>query len=154
MAEMRRLLDVLIGTEAAAPLSPQPSLQHLDALVDQVRSAGLPVDVSVRGEQRPLPPGVDLAAFRIVQESLTNTLRHAGDARATVSLRYHRAGVDVEVSDDGRSGEAPGSAGRGLIGMRERVALYGGTMEAGPRTGGGFLVRASLPVESPDKASA
>jgi signal transduction histidine kinase len=154
MAEMRRLLDVLIGAEETAPLAPQPGLQHLDALVEKVRSAGLPVDVSVRGEQRPLPPGVDLAAYRIVQESLTNTLRHAGVARASVSLRYHRAGVDVEVSDDGRSGEAPGSTGRGLIGMRERVALYGGTLDAGPRSGGGFLVRASLPVESPDKAPA
>jgi signal transduction histidine kinase len=104
--------------------------------------------VSVLGEQRPLPPGVDLAAYRIVQESLTNALRHTSDARATVSVVYHRDGVDVEVSDDGRSVESTGGAGRGLVGMRERVALYGGTLDAGPRPGGGFLVRASLPVES------
>ena len=152
LAEMRRLLDVLVGAEDAAPLSPQPSLQHLDALVAEVRSAGLPVDVSVLGEQRTLPPGVDLAAYRIVQESLTNALRHARDARATVSVVYHRDGVDVEVSDDGRSVEGEGGAGRGLVGMRERVALYGGSLDAGPRPGGGFLVRASLPVESVARA--
>jgi signal transduction histidine kinase len=152
LAEMRRLLDVLDGAEESAPLSPQPSLQHLDALVAEIRSAGLPVDVSVRGEQRQLPPGVDLAAYRIVQESLTNTLRHARDARATVSVIYHRDGVDVEVSDDGRPVEVDGGSGRGLVGMRERVALYGGRLDVGPRPEGGFLVRASLPIESVARA--
>ncbi len=152
LAEMRRLLDVLVGVEETAPLSPQPSLQHLDVLVAEIRSAGLPVDVSVRGDQRPLPPGVDLAAYRIVQESLTNTLRHTRDARATVSVIYHRDGVDVEVSDDGRPVEVEAGSGRGLVGMRERVALYGGSLDVGPRPGGGFLVRASLPIESVARA--
>ena len=149
LAEMRRLLDVLIGADDKAPLTPQPALRHLDTLLEQVRSAGLPVDVSVEGTERPLPPGLDLSAYRIVQEALTNTLRHSGAGRARVRVSYHSAGVDVEVADDGTTrASGDGTGGRGLIGMRERVALYGGTLHAGPRSEGGYLVRAHLPFQT------
>ena len=149
LAEMRRLLDVLIGSDDTAPLTPQPALRHLDTLLEQVRAAGLPVDMSVEGSERPLPPGLDLSAYRIVQEALTNTLRHAGAARARVRVRYRPAGVDVEVADDGTASPAgEGTGGRGLVGMRERVALYGGTLHAGPRAEGGYLVRAHLPFQT------
>jgi signal transduction histidine kinase len=147
LAEMRRLLDILIGTDEQAPLTPQPGLRQLDSLLDQVRLAGLPVELSVEGEQCPLPPGVDLSAYRIIQEALTNTLRHAGPARARVSLRYCHDGVDVEVADDGTAARAGLVGGHGLIGMRERVALYGGSLNTGHQPDGGYLVRAHLPFD-------
>jgi signal transduction histidine kinase len=149
---MRRLIDVLVGTDDDVPHAPQPSLRNVHALVEQVRAAGLPVELLVEGTPRELPPGVDLSAYRIVQEALTNTMRHAGRARSTVRLRYHRDGLEVEVTDDGsRTGDGT-PPGRGLIGMRERVALYGGTLETGRAEGGGFRVRADLPVESVESA--
>ena len=154
MAEMRRLLDVLVGSDDDVPHAPQPSLRHVDALVDQVRAAGLPVDLRVEGTPRELPPGVDLSAYRIVQEALTNTIRHAGPARATVRLRYHHGGVEVEVTDDGARVGDGSPPGRGLIGMRERVALYGVTLDAGPAEGGGYRVRADLPVDTVESARA
>jgi signal transduction histidine kinase len=151
LAEMRRLLDVLIGSDEQAPLAPQPGMRQLDALLDQVRMAGLSVDLQVEGDPRTLPPGVDLSAYRIVQEALTNTLRHAGPARARVSLRFRPDGVDVEVADDGTAAApAPGRVdGHGLIGMRERVTLYGGSLSTGRRPEGGYMVRAHLPTDSP-----
>jgi signal transduction histidine kinase len=151
LAEMRRLLDVLVGTEETAPLAPQPALRHLDTLLDQVRAAGLPVEVSLDGSESPLPPGVDLSAYRIVQEALTNTLRHAGPAHARVRLHYHHDCFDVEVVDDGTTTTgSDNTGGHGLIGMRERVALYGGTLHTGHQPEGGYLVRAHLPFDVAD----
>jgi signal transduction histidine kinase len=149
LREMRRLLDVLrTDAEPAAELAPQPDLAGIEALVEQVRDAGLPAALRVDGEPGPLDPGVALAVFRIVQEALTNVLKHAGPASAEVRLRFGVYWLTVEVSDTGR-GPAPGGAtvGHGLVGMRERVALYGGTLRTGPRPGGGYRVYAKIPVE-------
>jgi signal transduction histidine kinase len=153
MAEMRRLLDVVIGPDEVAPRAPQPSLQQVDALVETVRAAGLPVDVCIEGDARPLPAGVDLSAYRIVQEALTNVLRHSVGARATVRLRYADDRLELEVADDGSARQPPATPGRGLIGMRERAALYGGSLEAGPRPGGGFAVRAHLRLDVVQEAA-
>jgi signal transduction histidine kinase len=151
VAEMRRLLGILRsdGDEAAGDHAPQPGLERLDELAEQTRRAGLPVALERTGRTRPLPAGVDLAAFRIVQEALTNALKHAGPAAARVHVHYGEGAVELEVADDGRgpgarNGDGPG---HGLIGMRERAALYGGRVDAGARPDGGFLVRARLPVE-------
>ncbi|HKF75057.1 MAG TPA: ATP-binding protein, partial [Candidatus Dormibacteraeota bacterium] len=114
---------------------------------DRVRSAGLHVDLRTEGQPRSLPPGVDLSAYRIVQEALTNTLRHAGAGRAEVVVRYCDTGVEVEVTDDGRGPSANGATGgHGLAGMRERVGMFGGELQVGARNGGGFRVRAMLPA--------
>ena len=126
-----------------------PGMSQLETLCGQVREAGLPVELTVEGEVRPLPASLDLTAYRIVQESLTNTLKHAGKTRATVSVRYEDAAVALEVLDEGR-GVTPATAGggRGLLGMRERVATFRGELEAGPRPEGGFGVRARLPLDA------
>jgi signal transduction histidine kinase len=143
------------GPEGSGPLDrdallPQPRLDELPSLVEQCREAGLPVEVQIAGDQRPLPSGVELAVFRIVQEALTNTMRHAGPARAQVELRFGAEAVTVSVVDDGRGAAAAStpdaSPGHGLTGMNERVALYGGHVAAGPRPGGGFAVRAEIPL--------
>jgi signal transduction histidine kinase len=148
LAEMRRLLGLLRETDAELALVPQPTLAHLDDLVAQVRDAGLPVELVVDGEPTELPPGVDLSAYRIVQEALTNALKHAGPATARVAVRYGEGELDLEVSDDG-TGTANGhGAGHGLTGIRERVAVFGGDLEAGQRAEGGFAVRARLPYAS------
>jgi len=148
LTEMRRLLGILRRTDAELALAPQPGLEHLDALIEQTREAGLPVELSVEGDVGSLPPGVDLTAYRIVQEALTNTLKHAGLAHARVTIRRRDDGMELEVADDGAaSGKGDGS-GQGLIGMRERVALYGGALESGRRDGGGYIVRARLPLAS------
>jgi signal transduction histidine kinase len=128
-----------------AALRPQPGLGELHALVGRVSAAGLPVELRVSGQPRPLSPGVDLAAFRVVQEGLTNVLRHAGRAAATVGVEWGEELV-ITVSDDGAGGDADGTPGRGLIGLRERLALYGGELAAGPRPGGGWQVRAAMPA--------
>jgi signal transduction histidine kinase len=141
--EMRRMLGVV---RAPASLAPQPTLRDVEKLVENVRDAGLPVELRVEGEPFVLAPGLDLSAYRIVQEALTNALKHAGDARATVTVRYRGDGVEVEVIDDGDGGGEGGGSGNGLIGMRERVALWGGELEARRRAEGGFLVRATLPA--------
>jgi signal transduction histidine kinase len=147
--ELRRLLDVLRSDdEAAGPLVPTPGLADLDGLVAQVVSAGLPVEVRVEGDRRPLPAGVDLTAFRIVQEALTNVRRHARASSAHVVLRYGADRVRIEVTDDGASGKAANGSGHGIAGMRERAALYGGTLDAEPAASGGFRVTASLPYEA------
>jgi signal transduction histidine kinase len=150
LREMRRLLDVLrTDAEPAAELSPQPGLAGIEALVEQVREAGLPVALRVDGTPGPLDHGVALAIYRIVQEALTNALKHAGNATAHVRLSFGVYWLIVEVFDTGR-GPVPGSdqaVGHGLVGMRERVALYGGTLRTGPRPGGGFRVYAKIPME-------
>jgi signal transduction histidine kinase len=149
LVEMRRLLGMLRTEEGESALAPQPSLATLELLVDQVREAGLPVEVDIHGQPRPLAGGIELAAYRIIQEALTNSLRHAGDARARVAIRYGGKSLEIEVSDDGRGSadaDGLGGGGHGLVGMRERVALYGGTLDVGRRNGGGFTVRAVLPL--------
>ncbi|MGW4638476.1 sensor histidine kinase [Sphaerisporangium sp. NPDC004334] len=157
MGEMRRLLSVLrIEPEDegdGVSYDPAPGLDRLGQLAERVRSAGVAVEVTVTGAARPLAPGVDLCAYRVVQESLTNVLKHAGPARAGVSLLYRPAELEIRVTDDGGGSEraaAPDSEkGHGLIGMRERVKLYKGTMAAGPRPLGGFEVVVTLPLSSP-----
>ena len=148
LAEARRLLGVLRRRGEADTLEPQPGVEQVDLLVDQVRRAGLPVTFAVEGDRVPLPAGVDLCAYRVVQEALTNALKHAGPARAEVVLRYAPDALDIEVRDDGRgSAQRNGDgAGHGLIGMRGRVGLYGGELETGPRDRGGFEIRARIPL--------
>jgi signal transduction histidine kinase len=146
LTEMRRLLDVLRREGESAALAPQPGLANVAALVDQVRDAGVPVELTYEGERIGLPPGVDLCAYRIVQEALTNALKHAGPARAWVAVRYRSDEVEVEVANDGRSAENGSGDGHGLVGMRERVALCGGDLTTGPRPGGGYTISARLPV--------
>ncbi len=150
LAEMRRLLGMLRADDRAPSLAPQPGIDELPALVAKVRQAGVPVELVVEGEAVPLPPGVDLSAYRIVQEALTNTVKHAGPSRARVRVRYGERDLELEVTDDGRGPGRPGNgrtAGQGLIGMRERVGLFGGQLQAGPGLEGGFAVVARLPVE-------
>jgi signal transduction histidine kinase len=148
LAEMRRLLGMLRRDDEEIALAPQPSLRYLDALAAQVREAGLPVDLSVEGEPTELPPGIDLSAYRIVQEALTNALKHAGPATARVVVRYRENDLELEIADTGAGASASDGEGHGLAGMRERISLYGGKIEAGPRDGGGFAVRARLPLDS------
>ena len=148
LAEMRRLLGVLRSAGDAAPsTAPQPSLRRLPDLVREAADVGLRVQVDTEGEPRGLPLGVELAAYRIVQEALTNTRRHGRARIAHVRLGYSPEALRIEVTDDGTGGGAPSPAGHGLIGMRERAALYGGTLQAGPADGGGFRVAAVLPLE-------
>jgi signal transduction histidine kinase len=142
--ETRRLLGML-RSEEEDPLAPQPRLRDVPMLIGQVREAGLPVELEIDGEQRDLPAGVELSAYRIVQEALTNALKYAGDAHARVAIRYRPESIEIEVSDDGAGGAAA-AGGHGLVWMRERVALYGGRFSAGSGEGGGFTVRVSLPV--------
>jgi len=152
LIELRRLLGVLRQEgESQGDLAPVPGLVDLDGLLAEVAKAGLGVRLRVEGTPAPLPAGVDLSAYRIVQEALTNVVKHAGPARAQVAIRYRDHEVMVEVTDDGRGVTAPTSNGRarvghGLIGMRERVAVFGGDLEVGPRPGGGFRVAARLPL--------
>ena len=158
LGEMRRLLAVLRadGDDGTEPLAPSPGLDDLDTLVAVTVRSGLPVEVRIDGERTPLPTGVELAAFRIVQEALTNVRRHAGATKAVVRVAWRPGAVDVEVLDDGRGSSAAGEpsgivrgGGHGLVGMRERAALYGGTLESGNRPGGGYRVAAHLPVGEP-----
>ena len=153
--EMRRLLGVLRrDDDRSFGRVPQPSVEHIDVLVEQTREAGLPVELEIEGEPRPLSPGVDLSAYRIVQEALTNTLKHGGpDVHAHVRLCYGGDAVELVVTDDGR-GTVDGTqredgGGHGLVGMQERVKLFGGDLHVGNRPGGGFLVKATLPLEVP-----
>jgi signal transduction histidine kinase len=147
LAEMRRLVGVLRRPEEAPALAPQPSLQHLDRLVAQARESGLPVELRIEGEPTPLPPGVDLTAYRLVQEGLTNAIKHARASKADVVVRYSDGKVEVSVTDDGSGDGDGGGGGHGLVGMRERVSVYGGELEAGPRPEGGYSLRARLPVQ-------
>jgi signal transduction histidine kinase len=169
MTELRHLLDLLSppaalagvpeaeGGMAEADLTPQPGLEQLRPLIDRVAAAGLPVELQVSGELHDLPPGLGLAAFRVVQEALTNVIKHAGQARTNVRLDRTDTELVVDVADTGRPALAgrqvpappavPSGGGRGLIGLRERIALYGGELDAAPRPGGGWRVRAHFPVE-------
>jgi signal transduction histidine kinase len=144
LAEMRRLLGAMRERGRAAELEPQPGLDNLDALVQRVRSAGLRVGLHVEGEPRPLPRALDLSAYRIVQEGLTNVLKHAGASHAEVVVRHRPDALQLEVRDDGRGPANSDGLGHGLVGIRERVKLYGGDMTAGPANGGGFVLSASL----------
>ena len=146
LAEMRRMVGVLRRPEEAPALAPQPSLEHLDKLVEQAREAGLPVEVRIEGTPEQLPAGVDLTAYRIVQEGLTNAIKHARAGHAEVLVRYGDGHVELSVSDDGPGGGDGDSGGHGLVGMRERVSVYGGEIEAGPLPGRGYRLRARLPV--------
>ena len=145
LTETRRLLGMLRSGDDQ-PLAPQPRIGDVPSLISQVRAAGLPVDLVIHGEQRELPAGIELSAYRIVQEALTNALRHAGDANAHVSIRYRPEALEIEVADDGRESPAAHPGGHGLAGMRERVALYGGRLDAAREPGGGFVVHVTLPV--------
>jgi signal transduction histidine kinase len=142
LMEIRRLLGVLRREDEELALAPQPSLGHVGALVQRMRRAGLPVDLHVEGEAPALPAGVDLTAYRVIQEALAEALEHGGAGRAEVTVRYGVDEVRVEVLDDGRTGDEP----RALLGMRERVALYGGDLEAASRLRGGHAIRARLPL--------
>ena len=147
LAELRRLVGVLRSADDGPELAPLPGLARLDDLVRPVRDAGLTVDVRIDGDPVPLPAGVDVAAYRIVQEALTNTLRHAHAARrVAVRIGYGHQELTLEVADDGRTAAGSASDGHGLIGMRERVALYGGRLTAGARPGGGYVVCGRLPL--------
>jgi signal transduction histidine kinase len=146
LAEMRRLLGMLRRDDERTALAPQPTLRRLDALAAQVTEAGLPVDLAVEGRPIELPPGIDLSAYRIVQEALTNALKHAGPATARVVVRYGQNDVELEIADTGVGLAASDGTGHGLVGIRERVAIYGGELQAGPRPEGGFRLRARLPV--------
>jgi hypothetical protein len=170
LVELQHLLGLLSPVEGMqpessasapgkAPLQPQPGLGHLQSLVDRVAAAGLPVELKVTGQPRMLPPGLDLTAYRVVQEALTNAMKHAGAAAAVVTLDYRPDAVVVDVSDDGGRDHVTGllpspagtasvaatGAGRGLLGLRERLSLYGGEFDAGPRPAGGWRVTATLP---------
>jgi signal transduction histidine kinase len=146
LGELRSVLDVLRQVDEGAPRAPTAGLNDLDRLVSGAAGAGVDVRVVTEGTPRPLPPSVDLAAFRIVQEALTNVTRHAGQATATISLTYGEAALTVAVDDDGRGGSGGGSgSGNGIRGMKERASALGGELEAGPKPGGGFRVKASLP---------
>ena len=149
MAEMRRLFGVLRAEGERASLSPQPGLDQLDRLIGETRAAGVPVELSLEGEPVPLSPGLGLAAYRVVQEALTNVRKHAPGGCVRVCLHYGEAHLDLVVEDTGGgAGDRLDGAGYGLLGMRERVTLYGGTLDTGPRPGGGFTVRARLPFRA------
>jgi len=157
LTEMRRMLEVLRADDPG--MGPQPGLAELDKLISQVRAVGLPVELRIEGSACCLPAGMDLAAYRIIQEALTNTVKHGGKAAARVTVRYRVDCLEIEVVDDGRGAAAPLLAGgegggHGLIGMNERVALFGGELETGPVFPGGYRVRARLPIEPDDSAQA
>jgi signal transduction histidine kinase len=148
--ELRRMLGVLAEHDREAPLSPQPDVTQIPALVDRVRQAGAAVELSVEGDPRVVPGGAAVAAYRIVQEALTNVLKHASGASSQVVVRWADAALELEVVDHGPPSEAARSdapAGRGLAGMRERAAMYGGTLDAHPGPDRGYVVRARIPLE-------
>lgn len=155
MREMRRLLNILRAADdddGGVELMPQPGLAAVEVLVEQLRDAGLPVRLHVTGQPVQLDPGVALTVFRIVQEALTNTLKHAGHATADVRIGFLPETLTVEVTDNGRGpGIGPPAAGHGLVGMRERVALYGGALRIGPRPGGGYRVYARISTDRPNE---
>jgi len=146
LAEMRRMVGVLRRPEEAPALAPQPSLDYLDKLVEHARETGLRVVVRVEGKPVELPAGIDLTAYRFVQEGLTNAVKHARARTAEVLVRYGDGHVDLTVSDDGRGVGSGDGGGHGLVGMRERISVYGGELEAGPRPEGGYRLHARLPL--------
>jgi signal transduction histidine kinase len=146
LAEMRRMVGVLRRPEEAPALAPQPSLEHLERLVEQAREAGLPVELSIEGDAIDLPAGIDLTAYRLVQEGLTNAIKHAQANQAQVVVQYGDGQIELTITDNGRGVGSGDGGGHGLVGMRERVSVYGGELDAGPQPGGGFRLRAKLPV--------
>jgi signal transduction histidine kinase len=148
LAETRRLLGVLRDPDEEITLTPQPGIGELDALADSVRAAGVPVNLVISGDRAELPAAVDVSVYRIVQEALTNVLKHAGPARADVTVGCAEEAVTIEVTDNGAGepGDLAPAGGHGLTGMHERAAIFGGELRAGPRPGGGFAVRARLPL--------
>jgi len=151
LAELRRLLGVLRTADESALLAPQPTLARVDELVSRAEAAGLRASLAVTGTPRALPPAVDVSAYRIIQEALTNALKHAGPTNVTIDVAYTGDAVRLRVADDGGAGSPvtrrQGEGGHGIVGMRERAALCGGTLSAAPRPGGGFVVSAELPSE-------
>ena len=145
--ELQRLLGILRREGQDDALAPQPDLARLPELVAQAGGDELTVELRVEGEPRPLPGTVELSAYRVIQEALTNTHKHARATHSTVRVAYGPSALEVEVVDDGRGGAAPAGGGHGLIGMRERVRLHGGHLRAGPRPGGGFAVHATFPLD-------
>jgi signal transduction histidine kinase len=146
MREMHRTLKLLRGDDDPAALAPQPGLGELPDLLERARTAGVGIELAVEGEPRALEQSVDLSAYRIVQEALTNVVKHAGSAHTTVTLGYTPEALELTIADSGEGAPTTDSAGgHGLVGMRERAAMFGGTLSAGPRDGRGFEVRASLP---------
>jgi signal transduction histidine kinase len=151
LAEMRRLLAAMRREGDEAELSPQPGLDGLDSLLDEVSRAGLPVELHVDGTPFPLPRGIDLSAYRIVQEGLTNALKHAHASDADVTVRYRPDELEIEVRDNGQGSATNGGLGHGLIGIRERVMIYGGKMTAGTSVDGGFLLTTRLPFAEDER---
>ena len=171
MTELRHLLGLLAPTEPTTPsgepstadgpatddgaLRPQPSLDNVPALIDRVRAAGLEAELSVTGARRNLPQGLDLAGYRVVQEALTNVIKHAGHAPTAVRIEYRAHDMLIDIANDAPAGPGTGpggGGGRGLIGLRERIAIYGGSLDAGPRPGGGWKVRATIPLQEASAA--
>jgi signal transduction histidine kinase len=145
---MRRLLGALRRSDEDVARTPQPGLDSLDVLADALRRAGLPVHLRVEGRPRPLPRTLDLSAYRVVQEGLTNSLKHARATSAQVVLSYRPEQLCIEVRDDGRATATDDGLGHGLLGIRERVKIYGGEMSAGAAASGGYLLRASFPMDA------
>ncbi|MFD7490069.1 sensor histidine kinase [Streptomyces mirabilis] len=154
LVELRRMLGVLHDDTHDAGRAPAPKLADLNRLTERTRRPGLRIDLAVTGHVRPLPPGLEAAAYRIVQEALTNVVKHADASNAHVTVAYGPCELTLTVTDDGSIRPAPGRTGRGLPGMRERLALYGGILQAGPAATGGFRVRASIPVDGPQPSAA
>jgi len=151
VAEMHRLLGFLRQEKQADEPAPQPSLKQLNMLIADIQEAGLPVEVNIKGNERELPPSTDVSAYRIIQESLTNVLKHAGPAKATLTVGYNDRSIELEITDNGKAAtpvQLQRPLGRGLIGMRERVKLHKGEFEAGNISDGGFFVRVKLPLNS------
>jgi len=155
MAELRHLVGLLVPQADDESLAPQPSLNRLSPLIDRIAFAGLPVEVRISGDPRPLPAGIDVTAYRIIQEALTNALKHGDGVKAEVTVRYADHALRVEILNSGPSvltggrSPAPDGEGRGLLGLKQRVAVYGGDLDARRRLGGGFRVRARIPLERP-----
>jgi signal transduction histidine kinase len=148
LEELRRLLGLLADRERDAPLSPQPGVSEIPVLIEQVRKAGVPVELGVEGRPRVVPGGVAVAAYRIVQEALTNVLKHAGGAPSRVVLRWSDGELELEIVDHGPRRDAVTRDGRGLAGMRQRAAMYGGTLDTRPGPNAGYVVRARIPLQS------
>jgi signal transduction histidine kinase len=147
LTEMRRLLAAMRGEGEEAELVPQPGLDGLDSLLAEINRAGLPVELHVDGDPVPLPRGIDLSAYRIVQEGLTNALKHAHASDADVTVRYLPDELEIEIRDNGQGSSTTDGLGHGLVGVRERVKIYGGEMSAGTANGGGFVLSTRLPLD-------
>jgi signal transduction histidine kinase len=146
LGEMRRMLALMRDEGGGDRVDPLPSLRQIERLIADVRAAGVAVTLDVQGDRRELPAGVDASAYRILQEGLTNVIKHAHGARAEVVIAYLSDAIELSVRDHGRNGQPAGRGGHGLVGIRERVAVFNGTIEAGPLAEGGWRIRARLPV--------